>query len=83
MQIILHANTKCNGQATNYPIHKHKQTVLSSFYMYINLNAMKRTHNFESPVKTPLKNMTQILSVHIPESLKSEIKFPSNNTLIF
>ena len=57
--------------------------VLSSFYTHIKLNAVKRTLNFESPVKTPLKTMTQILSVHTAESLKGEIKFPSNNTLIF
>lgn len=67
------------GQATNCPIHKRKHLVLTSFYMHFNLNAMKCTHNFESPVKTPLKSMTQILNAHFPESLKSEIKFPSNN----
>jgi len=55
--------------------------VLSSFYMHINLNAIKCTHNFESPVKTPLKDMTQILSVHAPESLKSELKSPTNKTI--
>lgn len=52
--------------------------VLSSFYTCINLNTVEHTHNFDSPVKTPLKSITQLLSVHIPVSLRSEIKFSPN-----